>query len=118
MNLNGQRLAVGAIVATGLTGILLVIVSLNGFQNPSTGDVAISSMGGRLLSLAILLVGMLGLLSLELTHTMRRLQHAAVASAVATLPPELVEVHGRRTLQHGRFVRRTVGPRLLRAGRP
>lgn len=73
MNRNGSHwLAISWIVATGLISIILGIVTMNGFQSSASGDLMISSTMWSGVSLAILLVGTLALLSLDLAHVMRR----------------------------------------------
>jgi hypothetical protein len=62
----------GATVATGLVGIILGIVTLNGFQGSGSGDLVVSSTMGSGVSLALVLAGTLALLSLDLAHATSR----------------------------------------------
>ena len=71
-----------AVVATGLVSIILGVATLSGFQSSGSGDLVVSSTMGGGLNLAIMLVGTLALLSLELAHRSgRRARHARVAVA-------------------------------------
>ena len=70
------RFLVGAVV-TGLATILLTLVALHGLPAPPSGDLVASTAIGTSMSLAVLLVGTLAILSLELVHLLsRRLVHA------------------------------------------
>ena len=83
MSVKGShRLAVGSIVATGLVGIVLGIVTMNGFQSPVGGDLVISSAVGGGISLAAVLAGASALLGLELARMRsRQPKHARMTGA-------------------------------------
>lgn len=64
-------LVIGSIAAAGLVNIILGVATLNGFQSSGSGDLVVSSTMGSGLNLAIVVVGILALLSLELAHVTR-----------------------------------------------
>jgi hypothetical protein len=75
-------LAIGSLVATGLIGIVLGIVTMNGFQSSVSGDLVISSTMGGGIGLATVLVATVALLRLEFAPmTRRRPKHARVTGA-------------------------------------
>jgi hypothetical protein len=75
-----HRLAAGSLIAMGLTGMILGIVTLDGFGSSASGDLVISSTMWSGMSLATMLVGAVALLSLALAHvTSRRPKHARLA---------------------------------------
>jgi hypothetical protein len=65
-------LAIGSIVATGLVSVILGIVTLQGFRSSASGDLVISPTMVSWISLAMVLVGTLVLLRLELEHVTSR----------------------------------------------
>lgn len=71
------RLLVGSMVAAGLAGIILGAVSAAGFSGLVVGDSIASPASG--LNRAILLVGGLMLLGLEMAHIASRRPRPAVA---------------------------------------
>ena len=76
-------LVIGSIAAAGLVSIILGVATLNGFQSSGSGDLVVSSTMGSGLDLAIVVVAMLALLSLELTHVgSRRPRHARVTTDI------------------------------------
>jgi hypothetical protein len=83
MSVKGShRLVVGSMIAMGLVGIVLGIVTMDGFQSSASGDLVISSIMGSGISLATILVGTVSLLGLEFARmTSRRPKHARVAAA-------------------------------------
>ncbi len=81
-------LLLGAVVATGLVTAFLAVASLNPYQNPSTGDILAAPAIANSLTLAILLVGSIVLLGLELAReTRRRRGRAGRAQVVGRREP-------------------------------
>jgi hypothetical protein len=73
-------LVAGSIALVAVASAIMAMSSLNGFSNPASGDLPVSSMNG--VSLVILAAGMLIILALESTHQKRRrARHAGMARA-------------------------------------
>lgn len=81
-------LGIGSIVATVLVALIAGRATLDGFQSSASGDLAVPAPLGGGLNLAILLVGTLVLVCLELGHVRsRRARQATLARSTGRPSP-------------------------------
>lgn len=71
MNLDKSHwIALGLLVATGLTSLALAVVTLSGFETASGGDLAVASTGPA--NLTLILMGAMAMLAAEILRIRSR----------------------------------------------